>query len=93
MKFKGLEKDIENSLNVIRTTKDKDGLRGQIAAQFEGDYEKAVLMTLRGNGVNMTEFFKVALWEYEHILERIISLHTPFVLDLIKDNETEAEEV
>lgn len=91
MKFEGLEKDIESSLNVIRTTKDKDGLRGQISAHFEGDYEKAVLMTLRGSGVNMTEFFKVALWEYEHILERIIKLHTPFVLDLIKEDNKEVE--
>ncbi len=87
MKLVGMEETIEKNLDYIKTTrnKDKDGLRGKIYAEFESDYDKAILMTLRGSGINMTEYFRVALWEYEHILEAIVKMRVPFVLDLIKE--------
>ena len=95
MKLVRMEETIEENLNYIKTTrhKDKEGLRGKIYVELESDYDKAVLMTLRGSGINMSEYFRVALWEYEHILEEIVKRHTPFILDLIKEDNKEVEEV
>lgn len=93
MKLVRMEETIEENLNYIKTTrhKDKEGLRGKVYVELDSDYDKAVLMTLRGSGINMTEYFRVALWEYEHILEAIVKKRAPFALDLIKEKNQEVE--
>ena len=93
MKLVRIEETIEENLNYIKTTRnqDKEGLRGKIYVELESDYDKAILMTLRGSGINMTEYFRVALWEYEHILEAIVKKRVPFALDLIKEKKQEVE--
>lgn len=86
MKFKNIEKDIEECLEIIQTTKD-EGLRGVIHAQFTEDYEKALIMALRRSGANLTEFIQTALWEWEYILNKMVDRLPRFIQENLNGYE------
>lgn len=93
MKFKNIEKDIEECLEIIQTTKD-EGLRGVIHAQFTEDYEKALIMALRRSGANLTEFIQTALWEWEYILNKMVDTLPAYIkenLNGYENNENKGE--
>lgn len=91
MKFNCIEKDVEECLEIVQTTKD-DGLRGVIHAQFTEEYEKALIMALRRSGTNMTEFIQTALWEWEYILNKMVDRLPRYIQENLKDYENKEDE-
>ena len=86
MKFKCIERDIQAYLDQFIQLEVKESLSEMpMCAYFKGADEQAILTALRVNHVNMTQFLKVALWEWEHIVTKMIEMLPTYVQENLKD--------
>ena len=93
MKFTGIEKDIEKYLETFKPQKEND-LSGTLHAQFTNEYDKAVILALRTNHVNMSKFLQMALWEWEYILNKMVAILPAYIkenLNGYENNENKGE--
>ena len=88
MKFESIAKEITECLKSVSRDK-SEGLQYEAHIRFTGNYERAILMALRMNGVNLTKFFTYALWKYEDILTDIVDDLPSYIRNKIAEEITE----
>lgn len=91
MKFNCIEKEIEKCLEIVKPLKAND-LTGTLHAQYTNEYDRAVIMALRKNQVNLTQFIQVALWEWEYILNKMADMLPRYIQENLNGYEIKEEE-